>query len=968
MKRSRAASPRLPFRAAALSAGLFTAGLLGAGCTDGDISLEPPVIPPTPDPGPGAATADVLVTDSPSDELSSFRAVVTEVRLELAGGGVTQNLLPAPVGVEFLGLQGVFAFLSSAAVSAGTYDGARIAFEPGSYEARDAFGDPVAVDAAGDVLIVALEPPLVLDDQGYGRAEVDFDLVESLSGAVAMPPIALEPEGTGAGVGAGGLTAVDELFGVVTLTDPGDSRFAIDATADDDLAVPVRSLTVELLPGALLRDLGGTEFPSEDAFFAALIEDLSVVEVLGDLGEDGVLLAQRVEIEDQAAGAGLLGRVKLEGRVMGLSGSSFDLLVQEVEQGGELALPILGGDFTVAVSTDGATSFLRDGILPGSFADLAVGQRVEVKFASFVAEPFPAERVVLGEARFAGVVVGALGPPGGFAVNLLPGDPAVLAGLVDSAATDVGVVVGAAPIFLDSAGQPPVAPVQLQPGVQVVVAGELTGPSSGPTLTASSVRVRAGRFRGEVTATAPLIPSFVADALSIEDPFGGGVSAGPVDTLLPPTAVFQGDAADANELFALFDALALNESIEVEVEGLASLFPNQVDGFEVETRLSVIPPPVVDFEGMPMMPDGTIEGTLPFGVSFTDLTTGKTTSFEWDFGDGGNSMVQNPLHTYLVAGVYPVTLTVIGPGGKGVETKLDYVTVNERPPVAAFSANPTMGEFPLLVTFTANPNLGGPITDYEWDFDDGSSNSLVGPVTQHQYLTSGLFSPTLTVTGPGGMDSLTLMDLIDVDAPPVNVMISANPTSGDAPLVVQFMDESTAGVGDTIDSWTWTFGDGKSSNLQNPMNTYDDPGTYDVTLTVGTSMGGGGMMTFDDFITVTAPPVPPTFTEIFDLLDAEGCDSCHTTTLAERPGDHPGSDVILTPKGTAFTSLTTTAPACNTFSNFVVANNVGSSYLIQKIESGSPSCGVQMPLGGTPLTNEQIQMIKDWINDGAPNN
>ena len=71
------------------------------------------------------------------------------------------------------------------------------------------------------------------------------------------------------------------------------------------------------------------------------------------------------------------------------------------------------------------------------------------------------------------------------------------------------------------------------------------------------------------------------------------------------------------------------------------------------------------------------------------------------------------------------------------------------------------------------------------------------------------------------------------------------PTSGNAPLTVQFTDESTG----TINSYTWGFGDGQTSNEQNPLYTYDSPGTYTVILTVA-GPGGTGTETKSDLITV----------------------------------------------------------------------------------------------------------------------
>ena len=42
----------------------------------------------------------------------------------------------------------------------------------------------------------------------------------------------------------------------------------------------------------------------------------------------------------------------------------------------------------------------------------------------------------------------------------------------------------------------------------------------------------------------------------------------------------------------------------------------------------------------------------------------------------------------------------------------------------------------------------------------------------------------------------------------------------------------------------------------------------------------------------------------------------------------------------------------------------GNSYLVQKIE-GTASVGSRMPLGGSPLSADQIALIRRWISEGA---
>jgi PKD repeat protein len=79
---------------------------------------------------------------------------------------------------------------------------------------------------------------------------------------------------------------------------------------------------------------------------------------------------------------------------------------------------------------------------------------------------------------------------------------------------------------------------------------------------------------------------------------------------------------------------------------------------------------------------------------------------------------------------------------------------------------------------------------------------------------------------------------------------SATPTSGLAPLTVQFTDQSSG----SIDSWSWNFGDNTpDSDVQSPAHTYLLPGQYTVSLTV---MGPGGTSTRTRSAYIEARPSP----------------------------------------------------------------------------------------------------------------
>ena len=233
--------------------------------------------------------------------------------------------------------------------------------------------------------------------------------------------------------------------------------------------------------------------------------------------------------------------------------------------------------------------------------------------------------------------------------------------------------------------------------------------------------------------------------------------------------------------------------------------------------------PTANFSGSPT------SGTAPLSVNFTDASSGSIASWHWDFGDGDTNVVQHPAHTYDSTGTFTVSLTVSGPGGSDTEEKTAYITVLPSGPVAAFGADTTSGTAPLAVQFADSST--GDIDAWHWDFGDGDTSVVQHPA--HTYDTTGTFTVSMTVTGPGGSDTEEKTDYITVLPSAPVAAFGADTTSGTAPLAVQFADSST---GD-IDTWHWDFGDGDTSSVQHPAHTYDTTGTFTVSLTV-TGPGG----------------------------------------------------------------------------------------------------------------------------------
>jgi PKD repeat protein len=185
----------------------------------------------------------------------------------------------------------------------------------------------------------------------------------------------------------------------------------------------------------------------------------------------------------------------------------------------------------------------------------------------------------------------------------------------------------------------------------------------------------------------------------------------------------------------------------------------------------------------------------------------------------------------ILTGVYLETLTGLTPEPMEITGEFQLWRLPlALAPTANFGAFPASGPPPLTVTF--NDLSSNEPTAWAWDFGDGGASTEQHPT--HVYSQPGMYDVTLTATNAIGADTLTMPDLITVSEPAAPVAhFTASPRSGSAPLTVTFEDQSAGGP----TSWGWDFGDGGASTVQHPQHTYNQPGSYTVTLTAGNAIG-----------------------------------------------------------------------------------------------------------------------------------
>lgn len=217
-------------------------------------------------------------------------------------------------------------------------------------------------------------------------------------------------------------------------------------------------------------------------------------------------------------------------------------------------------------------------------------------------------------------------------------------------------------------------------------------------------------------------------------------------------------------------------------------------------------------------------GSLVVHFTNTSQTTGDVL-YQWTFGNGSQSVEENPSITYLTSGIYIVTLVITDDNGSDLLS--DQVTVHPFPNVN-FTATNTAGCSPLTTSFTDLSTSGdAAIVDWAWNFGNGTVSSEQNPV--RTYSNPGQYSVTLSVEDALGCENHIVMhDFVNVSSPP-NAAFTPSLTYNCVPSNIQFTNSST-GTALPL-SYNWNFGDGGSSGQQNPSHFFQD-GNHTITLTV----------------------------------------------------------------------------------------------------------------------------------------
>ncbi len=240
-------------------------------------------------------------------------------------------------------------------------------------------------------------------------------------------------------------------------------------------------------------------------------------------------------------------------------------------------------------------------------------------------------------------------------------------------------------------------------------------------------------------------------------------------------------------------------------------------------------------------------------VNFANLSSGGI-GYTWDFGDNANlgdtSNLSNVSYTYPDTGTYIVTLINKGPFPTCNDTSKKSFHV-----LPLLNPNILQPGPQCIIGNLFNFSVGGQFPNYttfNWNFTSAATptfSNLQNPTGIH-FNQTGTIVVTLTAHEYSCIKSVTDSIII---YPLTSAHFHLDSAKGCSPVKVSFTDSSQFGTGAIF---SWNFGDGSTSNLENPTHIYLDSGHFSVTLAVTTTLGCVGTSTFSASNLVTVFPGP----------------------------------------------------------------------------------------------------------------
>jgi gliding motility-associated-like protein len=274
--------------------------------------------------------------------------------------------------------------------------------------------------------------------------------------------------------------------------------------------------------------------------------------------------------------------------------------------------------------------------------------------------------------------------------------------------------------------------------------------------------------------------------------------------------------------------------------------------------ITIIPEPMAVISGSPEVCTGT---TAQFLVTVSNVANGESWSLTYTENGVTKTLTGTGSGTFtLTTGVLnytssPSTVTIdlqsvtnVTQGCTNGNLSSSAVgRITPRPVVSYTQSNECADSSANFASTSTIPE--GSIVSYHWTFGDGNSSGNSNAI--NVYDNAGVYTVKLIATSDNGCKDSATSSITIFSNPVANFDLNNSCLNTDASFASTSTVVASPGAS-TINSYNWTFGDGRTSTTQNPTIRYNNSGTYDVSLTVSTNNGCTDVITKQ----ITIYPVP----------------------------------------------------------------------------------------------------------------
>lgn len=246
--------------------------------------------------------------------------------------------------------------------------------------------------------------------------------------------------------------------------------------------------------------------------------------------------------------------------------------------------------------------------------------------------------------------------------------------------------------------------------------------------------------------------------------------------------------------------------------------------------------PAFSFSGAVLNANGEYACPPLFGTYIdSSQSYGNISAWDWGFGDGNNSILEDPSNTFVINGAFDLTLQITDQYGCVDDTTVDnHVTIGGPQGVPGFVQNPNLCAQGAAFLVQAPVNVDSLI----WNMGDG--NYVYNETNfVYNYETPGTYQATVTLISPDGCEITTVLDSVTVFDDGLDADFTATPMLVDQNDPVVFADQSTF-IASPIVSWTWDINNDTTYTLNNngdQTTSFALSGPYTITLTVVDQQG-----------------------------------------------------------------------------------------------------------------------------------